>query len=308
DPCARTSSTTDTRSAAVKAICVATGVPAGDIDNFYQSALGMQQQTGGNPALREETSKTYTIGGVISPPFLRNLNLTVDYYNIKIDDAVASINNIQTLNDCLANQNNNSVTCQAIRRLPNGQIDYISVNLQNIGSIKARGLDAQIDYRTSLPTFLGQGASLALQGVGSWMFERSIQTLSTAIPLDCAGYYGGGCSQANGGFIIPDFKLNLSASYDNGPLNVRAQGRMVGSIKPYRTVVTNIGKVDPVWYFDLSANFKVNDNFTFFGGVDNIFDKQPPILGTTFVGDANVDVSLYDVMGTRFFAGARLKF
>jgi outer membrane receptor protein involved in Fe transport len=308
DPCARTSATSDSRSAAVKAICVQTGIPQADIDQFYQSALGMSQETGGNPNLKEEKSKTYTIGGVISPPFLRNLNITVDYYNIKITDAVASINNIQTLNDCLANGNINSATCQAIKRLPNGQIDYISVNLQNIGSIKARGLDAQIDYRTSLPALLGQDASLTLQGVGSWMFERSIQTLSTAAPLDCAGYYGGGCSQGNGGFIIPDFKLNLNAAYDNGPVNVRVQSRMVGKIKPYKTVVTNIGNVDPVWYFDLSANFKATDNFTFFAGVDNVFDKQPPILGTTYVGDANVDISLYDVMGRRFFAGARVKF
>ena len=308
DPCARTSATSDTRSAAVKAICVATGVPAGDIDNFYQSALGMNQETGGNPNLLEETSKTYTIGGVISPPFLRGLNITVDYYNIKIDDAVASINNIQTLNDCLANGDINSTTCQAIRRLPNGQIDYVMVNLQNIGSIKARGLDAQIDYRTSLPTFFGEDANLSLQGVASWMFERSIQTLSTAEPLDCAGRYGGGCSQGNGGFIIPDFKLNVNASYNNGPFTVRAQGRMVGAIKPYKTVTTSIGKLDPVWYFDLSTNYEVSENFTFFGGVDNVFDKQPPVLGTTFVGDANVDISLYDLMGVRFFAGARVKF
>lgn len=308
DPCARTSATSDTRSAAVKAICVATGVPAGDIDNFYQSALGMNQETGGNPNLIEENSKTYTIGGVISPPFLRGLNITVDYYNIKIEDAVASINNIQTLNDCLANGDINSSTCQSIRRLPNGQIDYVMVNLQNIGSIKAKGLDAQIDYRTSLPTFLGEDANLSLQGVASWMFERSIQTLSTAEPLDCAGRYGGGCSQGNGGFIIPDFKLNLNASYNNGPVTMRVQGRMVGAIKPYKTVTTSIGKIDPVWYFDLSTNYQVSENFTFFGGVDNIFDKQPPILGTTYVGDANVDISLYDVMGVRFFAGARVKF
>jgi outer membrane receptor protein involved in Fe transport len=53
---------------------------------------------------------------------------------------------------------------------------------------------------------------------------------------------------------------------------------------------------------------ELSKSFTFFAGVNNLFDKMPPILGTTFVGDANVDVSLYDTLGRRYFAGLRVKF
>ena len=45
-----------------------------------------------------------------------------------------------------------------------------------------------------------------------------------------------------------------------------------------------------------------------FGGVDNLFDRDPPLLGTALAGDANTDVGVYDVLGRRYFVGVRLKF
>jgi outer membrane receptor protein involved in Fe transport len=66
--------------------------------------------------------------------------------------------------------------------------------------------------------------------------------------------------------------------------------------------------VPAVWYFDSTLSFDAGKHMNFFIGVDNLTDKQPPILGTTLVGDANVDVSLYDVAGRRFFVGGTLKF
>jgi len=156
----------------------------------------------------------------------------------------------------------------------------------------------------------GEPANLSLQAVGSWLFERSTQVLSSVPAQDCAGFYGAGCSTGTGGFIIPDFKLNLSAIYSSGPLTVRGQGRMIGGLNVYPTLLdkTIVKSAPSVWYFDLTANVDLSKNFTFFAGVNNLFDKMPPILGTTFVGDANVDVSLYDTLGRRYFAGLRMKF
>ncbi|BAK66500.1 TonB-dependent receptor-like protein [Sphingobium sp. SYK-6] len=310
DFCARTSSTNDTRSAELKALCVATGVPAGDINTFEQQALGMNQESGGNPNLREEKSKTYTIGAVVSPPFLPGLNLTVDYWNVEIEDAITSINNAQTMAECAASLSPSSVACQNVLRLPSGQIDYVRVALSNIGAMKASGLDVQADYRMGLPSVLSLDgdASLSLQAVGSWMFERSLQTTSASGPLDCAGHYAGGCSSGSGGFIIPDFKLNVSARYTSGPVTLTMQGRMIGAIKPYSGVTTVAGDIDPVWYFDLTSNVDVTGGLSVFGGINNLFNKKPPIFGTTYVGDANTDVTLYDIMGRRFFIGATMKF
>ena len=310
DPCARPNLTgADPRSQQLRDFCVAQGVPAGDIATFTQATLGLTQETGGNPNLTEEKSKTYTIGAVISPPFIPRLNITVDYFNVEVKGAIATINAQQTLNDCYTGLNATSPTCLSVFRLPSGQIDYVRTNQNNIGALKVRGLDVQGDYTLPLPAALGDDATLRLTGVASWLFERSTQVLSTVAPQDCAGFYGAGCSTGTGGFIIPDFKLNLGAAYSSGPLSIRGQARMIGGLKVFPTVTTtNIKTAPATWYFDLTSTFEINDNFTFFAGVDNLLDKMPPILGTTFVGDANVDVSLYDTLGRRYFAGVRMKF
>lgn len=308
DPC---SVTAGARSAAVKALCVQQGVPAADINSFTQATLGLTEQSGGNPNLQAEKSDTYTVGAVISPPWVPRLNLTVDYFNVDVRGAITSINAQQTLDDCFTNLNPSSPTCQAIHRLPsNGQVDYVATTLENIGFLQVTGLDVEADYKLplgrSLSLFGGQ-SMLSFQGVASELFNETTQSFSLAIPQNCAGYYGAGCSSGSGGFITPDFKLNMSVAYASGPLSWRVIGRMIGSLNIYPGTPAFVAHVPPVWYADTTVSYEFGDHLNFFVGINNIGDKQPPVLGTTLVGDANVDVSLYDVQGRRYFVGLTLK-
>lgn len=304
DPC----STSARPSAAQKQLCITQGIAAGDIDTFTQAALGVTARSGGNPNLLEEKSKTFTVGAVISPPFLPRLNLTIDYFKITVDGAISSINANQTLADCFNTLLANGPTCQAITRQPNGQIDFVSTQLNNIGSLKVEGIDAQLDYSIPIDGFslTGDTSNLRLSAVASWMFERSIQVISNAAPIDCAGRFGNGCI-GTGAFGIPDFKLNLSSTYSSGPFTLRAQGRMIGEFVLYPGFTAAVQKASPQWYFDLSTNVELG-KFEVFGGIDNLFDNKPPILGVALSGDANTDPSLYDVIGRRFFVGARVTF
>jgi iron complex outermembrane recepter protein len=305
DPCAATG-----KSAAVRALCIAQGVPATDVDTFVQAALGATSRSGGNPNLHEERSKTLTVGGVISPPFIDKLNITVDYFRVRVDGAVAAINVNQTLTDCFTNLDINSVTCRAISRLPNGQLDVISTQSSNIGALQVEGIDAQIDYSLPLGGIFrlnGENASLKLQGIASWLFERSSQVITTLAPVDCAGRFGNGCI-GTGAFGLPDFKLNLSATYNSGPLTFRAQGRMIGKFELYPGATAAVTSAPEQWYLDLAATVRPIEHIELFGGIDNLFDNKPPILGTALAGDANTDPSLWDVIGRRFFVGARVRF
>ena len=305
DPCAASG-----KSAAVRALCIAQGVPSADVDTFAQAALGATGRSGGNPNLHEERSKTLTIGGVISPPFIKRLNITIDYFRVQVDGAVASVNVNQTLTDCFTNLNINSATCRNISRLPNGQLDVISTQSSNIGALKVEGIDAQIDYSIPLGTgfsITGDSATLKLQGIASWLFERSSQVITTLAPVDCAGRFGNGCI-GTGAFGLPDFKLNLGATYSSGPLTLRAQGRMIGAFKLYPGATAAVTSAPAQWYFDLAATVRPLEHVELFGGIDNLLNKQPPILGTALAGDANTDPSLWDVLGRRFFVGARLRF
>lgn len=306
DPCAVGQNPT----AAQKQFCVSQGVPAADIDTFTQSALGFSAVGGGNPNLSEEKSKTLTIGAVVSPPFLDRLNLTVDYFKVKVSGGIAAINANQTISDCYRNMDANSPTCRAISRLPNGQVNEVKTFTNNLAAIKAEGLDAQIDYRIPLGGFLQLGdepASLMLQAVGSWLFEESRQVLVSQPPIDCAGHFGNGCI-GTGAFGVPAFKLSLSGTYTGGPLTFRAESRMIDGFKLYPGFTAAVQKTSPQWYVDLSATVKVMEHFELFGGLDNLFDKTPPILGTALAGDANTDPSLWDVVGRRFFVGGRVTF
>src|SRR3546814_16604158 len=131
-------------------VCSSDLVPRADLPTFTQATLGFNVDGGGNPNLEEEKSETFTLGAVISPPFLDRFNLTVDYFNIKVDDAIVSINANQTLADCFTTLDINSATCQAITRLPSGQVDFIQTQLQNIGSLTVAGVDVQADSRSEI--------------------------------------------------------------------------------------------------------------------------------------------------------------
>ncbi|MES2290832.1 MAG: TonB-dependent receptor [Pseudomonadota bacterium] len=305
DPCDKS----QTRSAARLAFCVSQGIAQADIATFTQSALGLTQRGGGNPNLKSEKSDTYTIGAVVSPPFIRNLNLTVDYFNVMVNDAIVQPNVTQVLNDCFATLDLTNPSCQAVVRDSSGQINFIGTQFLNVGYLKTSGIDAQIDWRTTLPFDIGGNpTNFSFQGVASWLFNKTQKTLVSTNAQDCAGYYGGGCSSGTGGFILPSFKLNVAGTFSNGPVSWRVVGRMIGALDQYTGTTNFVSHVDPVWYFDSTVSFNATDNFSMFVGINNIGDKSPPIFGTTLVGDANTDVSLYDVAGRRLFVGAKLKF
>ncbi|GAB4526476.1 MAG: TonB-dependent receptor [Amphiplicatus sp.] len=294
---------------AQKDLCVAQGVPASDIDAFQQINVGFDAEGGGNPNLTEERSKTFTVGAVIRAPFLDGLNFAVDYFNIEVNDAIDTIGAQQTLDTCFALLDNSSAPCQAIVRLSNGQIDFVSTALSNIGSRKVRGVDVQVDYGADLPQSLslfGDAPAVQFTAVAGWMFENTSQVVG-APARDCAGFFGGGCTGQTV-FGTPDFKATMSVSYNSGPLSVRLQNRLIGKMELFPGVNSFLTEAGLRKYVDLSATYQATENLQVFAGLDNVFDEQPPLLGFSFGGDANTDVSIYDVVGRRFFVGARARF
>lgn len=307
DPCAVSANP----SAAQQQLCVAQGVPAADIASFSQASVGFERTTGGNPELKEEESKTFTVGSVFSIPGINGLNFAVDYFQVEVDDAITSVSANQMLSDCFGGLDAGSSSCRAIVRLPNGQIDDVRSTLQNIGSLKARGLDFQGDYNFDLPSSWsigGGGAEMSVTLLANWLFERSMQVIANQDKVDCAGVMGSGCGGGTGNFMIPDFKLNLSTAYRSGPLSLRLQGRMIDKFDLYPGTTAAVSESPRMWYVDTSVSYDITEHVQVYGGVDNIADRQPPILGTALAGDANTDVSLYDVLGRRYFLGVRAKF
>jgi iron complex outermembrane receptor protein len=305
DPCAAIRNP----SQAVRDFCVTQGVPSAERDTFVQAALGFNQLSGGNPGLREETSDTLTAGLVLKLPFLDRFNLAADWYAIEVEDAVATMNAQTTLDVCHQLLDAASEPCLAITRLAgSGQIYEVRASNSNIGSLSVEGVDLTVDYTFDLPAALaiGDGAELGLMLHTGWLFKRESQIVGAAV-IDCAGYFGSCTAQGAGG--SPDFKGLFMATYSGGPLMIRSQVRYMDGLSPLPAIAASTPvEAGSVTYVDFSASYNFNDKFDIHVGIDNAFDEEPPLLTSSWGGDANTDVTLYDVIGRRYFLGLRARF
>ncbi|HUQ09678.1 MAG TPA: TonB-dependent receptor [Steroidobacteraceae bacterium] len=303
DPCAAIRNPSE----AQKDFCVQQGVPAAERNNFVQAALGFSQFSGGNPSLRDENSETMTFGAVLK---LDRFNLAVDYFKIDVDDAVATMNAQTTLDVCYELLDANSEPCLAITRLPgSGQVYQVRASNSNIGSLSVDGVDLTADYTFDLPGAMSIGdkaAQLGLMLQTGWLFKRESQIIG-APAIDCAGFFGSCTSQGAGG--SPDIKAQLVATYHSGPLMVRTQLRYLGALDPQPNIAASTPVVaDAVKYVDFAGSWHFNDSVEVYAGIDNAFDEDPPRLTSSWGGDANTDVTLYDVLGRRYFMGMRVHF
>ncbi|WP_169542477.1 TonB-dependent receptor plug domain-containing protein [Sphingomonas baiyangensis] len=296
-------------SAAQKQLCLAQGVPQQFIDTLeVGGSQGFDRLSGGNANLTEESADTFTVGAVLTP--FRGFALTIDYFDIKVDDAIAQVDAQQLINTCFQTLDAASLACTSITRNDSGNIERVSAPLLNIASRRVRGLDATIDYRVDLDRFGigGDPGTLAFQIVGTWQFEDSNVPLEGLPAVECAGFYGGPCS-SDSVRITPDFRAFASATYSSGPLTVRNQLRYIDDVELSPLSPPNqAGTVAAETYWDLFLGFQLREEIELFGGMNNILDNQPPILGFAAGGDANTNVQLYDVIGRQFYLGARLRF
>ncbi len=316
DPCAQPSAASN---ATIRDLCAATGVPAGAIGTSgVQPNTQVQGLFGGNPDLKEETSDTFTVGAVFTPAAIPALSVTLDYYNIVIDDYITvlggSLNNV--LNICYnVLQDINSPFCQAIKRNPDGTIGVPSlaeVLNANIAKMKTDGIDLQIRYGMDLDFGLfSNNSTLDFGFMGTWVNRHNFTPVAE-LPNDvnrCAGTFGNTCEE-----VTPEFKTNTRLTWRDGPLTTSLRWRWIDSVQDDQ--IKNAGLLAaelaaPGYgsqsYFDLSGSYDVTANLQVYGGVDNLFDNKPPLAGDS-AQQANTNPATYDVLGTRFFFGAKVRF
>jgi outer membrane receptor protein involved in Fe transport len=326
DPCSSRAPASQ-QTAAVKAVCVATGVPANLVfDPSVQASPFLTQVTGGNPDLKPETSNTTTIGAVFTPRHVPGLALSVDYYRITLADAIAPLGGgglQNVLNLCYDTlQDPNSAYCQAVHRDPTtGQIvgpNYVTTTNANIGGVKTSGFDIEGHY--------GFATGWGLMGASRWDLSEDWTythdfTLTPVQALPnirdyCVGAFGGTCGQP-----IPHWKGTSRVTWKTGPLLLSLRARYIGKVTvdsylvPLRQGTTPPALnslTNPViraqTYIDLTASYDLTPKVELTAGVRNLFDKNPPILGSSQLPADNTIPSTYDVEGRVLFVGTNLKF
>jgi outer membrane receptor protein involved in Fe transport len=278
------------------------------------SSLALDQQIG-NANLKSESATTWTAGVVLKSPWrarlLDRLTASVDWYNIKISRAITGLTSATVYEQCFnafgsnPSYDPNNAFCKLIHRdgifgFPAG-VDGI---FTNIGAIRTRGIDAQVDWSAELADMgLGAPGSLYLNFVLNYLQEYSIQGAAGAPFVDYAGTNGNGTTGSQF-----RWKTFTTLGYSEGPVNVSLSWRHLPSLTN-----TTPGALPNSAYdeFDLAAFWKVWRDVTLRAGVDNLADATPPIVGRIpGVNNATgiTDPGFYDTLGRRFYVGLKARF
>lgn len=322
DPCdVRGAYRTGANAAAVRSLCLVQGVPTNVIDSFQNTVSRTPFTTSGNLDLKPETADTFSVGAVFrstsSNPLFSRLTLSVDYYSIKLKDAIGVVTNTVATSECFdpaANPGlgNSNYYCALITRDPNtGLITNIKNPQLNLGGYKTSGIDVAADWTIPLDDLgVGKGAGrVSLSTVVSYLEKFDIQTLPGGGTLDYAGTIGN--QQIDFfGTAKPRWKATSSIGWGAGVFQSTLRWRYIGAMANARNVGTSgtLHGVPSVSYFDLDLSAKVTRGLDLRAGIVNLFDKKPPTLNDSLIGSYATDPYTYDLIGRRFYITARARF
>ncbi len=269
-------------------------------DPLINQSYSVQTVTRGNPGLKPEKADTLTAGVVLSPSFVPNLRLSVDYYDIKLEGAILALSAAAIVDRCYRDQ---PQLCGLITRGADGRIAQVESSPQNLQSVETRGVDIEVSYR--LP--VGSG-DLALRGLVTYVDKLRMDDGRTVTEL--AGSTDQPTIASIGG--QPHWRFNANATYETGPATLSLTGRYVGGgniNNAYTFKDLNVLERGGRLYLDTSVQYALIDNgddkVSLFAAVSNLLDKDPPITGTG--GFATVR-SLYDVVGRTYTLGVRFRY
>lgn len=304
DPCA------GSNPSATLAECQNTGVTAAQYGNIADNPAGQfNQQTGGNPNLDPEVADTYTFGFIFTPSFIDGLTITADYFDIEVEDTVSTVSPNQSLSECLAT--GAASFCSLINRGDGGTLwanptGFIVATNTNIGSLSTSGFDISATYSLDLEEFVSGSGSLEFEYVGTLL--ESLETVSspTAAPYDCVGFYSSNCGTPN-----PEYRHKATATWLT-PFNAdfTLSWRHFGEVEIFGGGAAINQTLESQDWFDLSGNYYAADNVRFRAGINNIFDKEPPLSAAVGAGAGNGNTypQVYDALGRYVFAGVTVEF
>lgn len=305
------------RTAQTVAICQAqAGNPGLSFTGYQQNNSQIQAFAFGNPNLQPETGKTQTYGLVFQPDFLPvgRLKASVDYYDIKIENAVASIGAQTISNRCILSGSPTNSNCLLVKRdSVTGQVTGINTSIANISELDTRGIDVQVDYRFDLgDLFSGAPGRISINELYS-----KLQSFKQD------GFELKGTTQAAIGSAYPSYKSVFTANYGVGDWLFQVRWTYTPSMEggdfpngefacgPTLTAKCRYStpRSPAASYVDISTRWNVTDNFQLTGTISDLFDKEPPQTEEGVLnGQGNTDPQTYRVLGRSFTLAAKVRF
>lgn len=283
--------------------CMRTGVTEAQYGNISESPASQYNSlTGGNPDLQPEEADTLTLGLVANP--FDNFNFTLDYWDIKLDQVIDSMNPGLVIDQCA--ETGDAVFCDRIERGPAGDLwrgndSQIVATEQNLAERHYRGIDMTANYTMDI-----WGGSLRTSVNGSYNLKKETTTLPgvEGASYDCSGIISSNC------FPQPDWRHTVNTVYQaDGDWDLGVRWRYVGGADYEGSTDQFIGDgLGSVSYFDLNASMQVTDTIRFQAGVNNVLDKTPTVVGGVNSRTGNILPGLHDPLGRYLFANLTLQF
>jgi iron complex outermembrane recepter protein len=300
--------------------CIAQGLSVGQ-SVIANPAAQYNGLLGGNPNLNPEKATTKTLGVIIQPRMIPGFSLTVDWFDIKVKNAIQQYGADAILNSCGAG---NATACALVVRNPAGSLwltsgGYVIDTPQNVGGVQTRGIEFVGNYGREI----GNLGRISLNVIGTMLDKYEVDDGLNAL-YDCAGYYGATC-----GSPLPKWRHRARLGFDmkNG-IGVNLTWRHLAKVKadatnPSTALAGNAynqdAKIGSQNYFDLAMNADIGDHLQFRIGVNNILDREPPLVtsGSPALGfspcptgpcNGNTWPGTYDALGRYIFTGVTLNF
>lgn len=304
-------------------LCQLTGVPTSQIGAVAAPSSNQINNTGGgNPNLKPEKADTTTYGMVWEPEFVSNLSVTVDFWQIKLKEAVSNATTNQVIDGCYSAALNPGLGlnafCQSIQRDPgNGSLNGsgslgVVTQSSNLGAYNFKGIDLGATYRLPLKAIgAPQLGRVDFTFQASFLDRADFKSLPTVATIEYAGRYG-----TDVGVPYPKTKFSQRTTWNVSDFTVGYNWRYIGGTTLQANQIGNFlpknESIKAVSYFDLNGSWQVMKNLRLSLTINNALDKQPPNIGTGITTGAynfgNTIPLLYDVIGRRYTLSATASF
>jgi outer membrane receptor protein involved in Fe transport len=297
-------------------LCKLTGVPDKRIGSVpAPSASQINVLGGGNPKVGPEKAKTTTLGFTFAPSQVKNLTMSVDYWDIRLTDTISNPSVDDIVSGCYSAKLNptfaNNAFCQLVHR------DTVATGSLNGDARGVEQVQANLGKQNTSGIDLAAGYGLPLAGLGDLNFsfmltkvtKYNIQPTPNSAERDCLGKYSVSCGAPN-----PKVKFSQGTDWRFGDFSVGYNWRYIGGTKVEATkgILPDYQEIKATNYVDLSGVWKATKQVRLTLTVKNLFDKAPPILGSSLAGTSvlsgNTFPQTYDAIGRYFTVGANVTF
>lgn len=287
----------DARGAVREANCRADGLPEGYLNPLSSRFAG---EISGNEGLQEEKADTFTIGAILRPRMIEGLSLTVDYWNIEINDAIALVSDQDIVNRCYDSSDfpHNAYCDNFTRNRDTGSAQYggftfLRQTYINFAKLEAAGVDMSAAYAFSIDK-----NNFNVRLSGTWFdkvnnfFDPNDFTL---------------VDPELGEIQRPEWAGNLSVQWHRGPLSVgwrtNYQSEQAYSRIEIETATQLYGEGngigDETFIHDLNFSYDFSETVSFYGGINNVTNEKP------YITESAIPVS---ARGRSYFMGVSANF